>query len=141
MFLYENLQGVDTPYDDDVVISTTIAIFNIKRILVDSGSFSDILFYDAFSHMLLSINCLRKINIPLYRFSSNSVIVEGEIVLPTMLGQPPKWAMAFLKYLVAQVPSAYNALLERSGLKTFKIVASTCHLLVCSSTKFGVGEV
>lgn len=68
------------------------------------------------------------------------MIVEGEIVLPMMLGQSPKQAIAFLKYLIAQVLSAYNAILGRSGLKTFKAVASTYHLFVHFPTKFGVRE-
>ena len=42
---------------------------------------------------------------------------------------------------VVRVPSAYNAILGRSGLNTLKAIVSTHHLLVCFLTKEGVGEI
>lgn len=140
-FSDKDLQGVDTPHDDAIIISAIIANLDVKRILMDSESLSDILFYNAFSHMRLFVDRLKKINIPLYGFSGNSVKVEGKIILLTMQGQPPKQTTASLKYLIARVYSTYNAILGRSGLKTCKAVASTYHLLVHFPTKYGIKEV
>ncbi|GFZ12712.1 hypothetical protein Acr_23g0010970 [Actinidia rufa] len=47
-FTNEDLRGLHLPHDDALVISTTIANFNMQRILIDNGSFADILFISAF---------------------------------------------------------------------------------------------
>lgn len=47
-------KSVKIPHDDDVVISMTIANYDVKENLVDTESFVDILFYDAFCKMNLS---------------------------------------------------------------------------------------
>lgn len=114
---------------------------DIRRILIDSWSSSDILFYDAFFQIRLSMNRLRRVNDPLVGFSGNFVIVEGDITPLITLGQSPQQATSFLKYLIIRVPLAYNVILGWLGLKAFKAMASTCHLLVWFPTKFGIGEI
>ena len=42
--------------------------------------------------------------------------------------------------MMVRVPSAYNAILGRSGLNTIRAVVLTYHLLVRFSTRYGVGE-
>lgn len=46
-------EGIQTSYEDAIVVSLTIVNYDIKRILVDNGSFVDIIFYDAFDKMSL----------------------------------------------------------------------------------------
>ena len=41
---------------------------------------------------------------------------------------------------MVQVPSAYNAILGRSGLNAFQAIVSTYHLLMKFSTSNGIGE-
>ena len=53
-FADDDLQNVQVPHVDPVVISLTIANHDVKRILVDNGSSKNILYYDAFSRMSLS---------------------------------------------------------------------------------------
>ena len=53
-FVDDNLQNVQVPHADLVVILLTIANHDIKKILVDNGSSTDILYYDAFVRMSLS---------------------------------------------------------------------------------------
>ncbi|KAK6117276.1 hypothetical protein DH2020_048987 [Rehmannia glutinosa] len=49
-FTDEDLEGILTPHDDPMVVSLTIANYEVKRVLVDNGSSIDILFYDAFEN-------------------------------------------------------------------------------------------
>ena len=53
-FAAADLQNVQVPHADPVVISLTIVNHDVKRILVDNGSSTDILYYDAFVRMSLS---------------------------------------------------------------------------------------
>ena len=53
-FFENDLQGVQTPHDDAVVVSSTITKYDVKRILVDNGSSTNVLFYAIFSRMDLS---------------------------------------------------------------------------------------
>ena len=57
----------------------TISKHPVKRILIDSGSSIDVLFYDAFVRMNLPIEGLKPILSPLVAFNGESVNVEGEI--------------------------------------------------------------
>ena len=47
-FSDEDIQEVQLPHDDPVVVSAVIANFDVKQILIDNGSSVDVLLYDAF---------------------------------------------------------------------------------------------
>lgn len=53
VFSTDDLKGVKTPYNDVVVITTVIANFEVHKIMIDSGSETDVLFYDTFLRMKL----------------------------------------------------------------------------------------
>lgn len=48
-FFNDDLVGVQTAHDDAIFVSMIIANYDIKHVLVDNGSFINMLFYDAFS--------------------------------------------------------------------------------------------
>ena len=139
-FFESDLQGVQTLHNDAVVVSSTIAKYDVKRILVDNGSSTNVLFYAVFSRMDLSKYRLREISTPLIGFTGDLVQVEGEITLPTTVGTSPRLSTAFLTYTVVRIPSAYNAILGRLGLNALRAIVSTYHLLVRFPTKYGIGE-
>ena len=128
------------PYDDAVVISLTIANYDVKHILVDNGSSTNVLFYAVFSRMDLSKYRLCEVSTPLIGFTGDSVQVEGEITLPTTVGTSSRLSTVFLTYTVVKIPSTYNAILGRPGLNALWAVVSTYHILVWFPTKHGIGE-
>ena len=79
-FKKNNIQNIQTVHDDDVVISTMIANYDIKKI-VDNESLTDILFYSTFSWMRLPTDRLRRISKPLVNFTRDEVTVKGKITL------------------------------------------------------------
>ena len=139
-FSESDLQGVQTPHDDAVVVSSTIAKYDVKRILVDNGSSTNVLFYAVFSRIDLSKYRLHEVSTLLIGFTDDSVQVEGEITLSTTIGTSPRLSTVFLTYTVVRIPSAYNAILGRPGLNALRAVVSTYHLLVRFPTKYGIGE-
>ena len=140
-FTEENLKEVRVLHDDPIIISLTIANFNVKKILVDNGSLTNILFYDTFQRMKLSYDQLQKINAPLVRFTRSSFQVEGAINLPVMIKTKPCQSTVKLTFLVVRVSSAYNTILEQLGLNALRAIVSTYHLLMNFPTMVGIKKV
>ncbi|KAL0295509.1 UNVERIFIED_CONTAM: hypothetical protein Sangu_2508000 [Sesamum angustifolium] len=113
--------------NDAVVISATIANFRVKKVLVDSGTFADIIFHKAFSQMGINNAELTQINTPLTSFSRNIVEPMGEVT-------------KMIKFLVVDAPCAYNVKLGRPSLNSFEAIASTYHLKLKFPTPAGIGE-
>lgn len=67
----------------------TIMKYPVKKIMVDSGSSMDILFYSAFVKMNISSCLLKSIFTSLVGFIGDSIEVEGEITIPVMVGILP----------------------------------------------------
>ena len=59
------LRGLHIPHDNALVISVTIANFNMQRILVDNGRSTDILFIMAFDKMEIGRDRLHLFHTPL----------------------------------------------------------------------------
>ena len=139
-FTEEDVQGIQTPHDDAVVVSATIANYDVKKIFVDNESSTNVLFYSTFSRMRLSADRLKRVSTPLIGFAGDAVAVEGEVTLPVTAGAEPRQSTVHLTFAVVQVSSAYNAILGRSELNALKAIVSTYHLSVRFPTKNGVGE-
>ena len=77
---------------------------------------------------------------PLIGFAGDTITTEGKITLPVTVGTEPRQSTVSLTFAVAQVPSAYNAILGRPGLNALRAIVSTYHLLVRFPTKNGVGK-
>ena len=98
------------------MISLTIANYDVKHVLVDNGSSTDVLFYEAFQKMNLPTQKMGKMTTPLVGFTGDTVLVEGVIKLPVVVGRAPTKVTVSLGFLVVYTPSAYNVILERSRL-------------------------
>ncbi|KAK3035100.1 hypothetical protein RJ639_032602 [Escallonia herrerae] len=140
-FSDEDSKDIQTPHDDPLVITVRAKNFDVKRVLIDNGSFAEILFFDAFKKMNIPADRLRKMDTPLYGFSNHPVVVEGIIALPVAIGTPPAQANFILDFVVVKVPSAYNAILGRPALNQLQVVVSTYHLKMKFPTEHGIGEV
>ena len=88
-FTNDGLRGLHLPHDDALVISTTIANFNVQRILVDNGSFVDILFISAFDKIKIGRDKLHPFHTFLVRFRGNTTHPLGWIRMPVTLGIEP----------------------------------------------------
>ncbi|KAL0313192.1 UNVERIFIED_CONTAM: Transposon Ty3-G Gag-Pol polyprotein [Sesamum radiatum] len=133
--------GPRTSHNDALVITAVLADYEVGCIFIDSGSFADILFGEAYDQMQLSDVSLEKVNTSLYGFSGEVVHPRGMISLPLTMGAGTTGKTCVLKFLVIDVPSAYNAILGRSTLTGFQAVISIYHMKIKFSTTGGVGEV
>ncbi|KAF3535745.1 hypothetical protein F2Q69_00022031 [Brassica cretica] len=81
-FTAEEREGVLVPHHDALVISLTIANCLVKRILVDSDSYSNIIFQTAYQGLGLEAKALIRKAIPLVGFSGEVKQTTREVILP-----------------------------------------------------------
>ena len=89
-FLEEDAKGVKQLYDDPLVIMLMIEGFNTRRILVDKGSFVDIIYLSAFQQLKLDPRRLRPFESPLVSFSGDRVYPKGIVTLIVTVGSYPR---------------------------------------------------
>ena len=77
-FTNEDLRDLHLFHDDALVISTTIANFNVQRILIDNGSSAGILFILAFDKLRIGRDRLHPFHTPLVGFEgAQSIPLDG----------------------------------------------------------------
>lgn len=86
-FSENDLVRVRYPNNSPIIVSMMTAKYPIKKILIDSRSLADVLFYDAFVRMNLPLNQLKPFSTPSVAF--NRELVEGE-GLPIIVGTLPQ---------------------------------------------------
>ena len=79
-------RGVKQPHNDPLVIMLTIEGFNIKRILVDNGSSTDIIYLPAFQQLKLDPKRLRPFDSSLASFSGDRVYPRSIVTLTVTMG-------------------------------------------------------
>ena len=77
------------PHDDPLVVSAVISNFQTRRILIDSGSSADILFWGAFEQLQIQKEALKPITSPLVGFTGDRLTPLGSIELPVTMGEGP----------------------------------------------------
>ncbi|XP_074579566.1 uncharacterized protein LOC141836059 [Curcuma longa] len=132
----QDLEGVETPHDDALVIQATIANYNIARIFVDTGSSVNVIFKAAFSQMQIEMAELQPMTTSLFGFTGNEVQPLGQITLAISLGDEPQRRTRRVPFVIVDAPSAYNVILGRPTLSAFSAVVSTYH----QKMKFPVGD-
>ena len=64
----------------------------------------------------------------------------GAVTLSVIVGDYPQQITRDVTFLVVNCSSAYNAILGRPKLNSWKAVTSTYHLMIKFPTDYGVGE-
>ena len=139
-FSEEDARHLHHPHDDALVVSIRIEDYNMHRVLIDNGSSADILYYLAFQQMGISRERLVPMNAPLVGFGGTRVLPLGAVTLSVMVGDYPQQITKNVTFLVVDCSSAYNAILGRPTLNSWKAVTSTYHLMIKFPIDYGVGE-
>ncbi|XP_012844964.1 PREDICTED: uncharacterized protein LOC105965005 [Erythranthe guttata] len=136
-----DLEGPNEDHVDVLIVTASVANFLVKKILVDGGSSTDIMYLYTFK--LLGIDNARfsPITTSLKGFTGDSVLSMGEVELPISLGDNPCRITKMIKFLIIDKPSPYNIILGRPAIHTFKSVPSSYHQKWKFHTPYGRGEV
>ncbi|XP_075645324.1 uncharacterized protein LOC142616335 [Castanea sativa] len=88
-FMEEDAQRLHHPHDDVLVLSIRVCDSNTHRVLIDNGSFVDILYYPAFQQMRIGREQLILTDTPLVGFGETRVFPLGAVTLPGTVGDYP----------------------------------------------------
>jgi len=128
-------------YSDPLVITTQVGGWEMRQILVDPGSSSEILYKRAFLGMGFTLDQLRPVRVPFVGFDGMVIHSKGLIWLPLTVCNGSRKSQVKLDFLVNDVPLAYNMILGRSGLSALRAVPSTYHIVLKFPTPGGIGKV
>ena len=141
LFSEEDVRRVNQPHDNPLVIMLIIERFNTRRILVDNGSSTNIIYLSAFQQLKLDPGRLRPFESPLISFSGDKVYPKGIVTLTVTLGSYLRQLTRQLDFLVVNCPSLYNVIIGRPTLNHQKAATPTYCLKVKFPTENGVGEI
>ncbi|KAL0462839.1 UNVERIFIED_CONTAM: hypothetical protein Slati_0171500 [Sesamum latifolium] len=122
--------GPKNSHSDALVITALLANYEVGCIFINSESSADILFGEAYDQMQLGDIPLEKVNTSLYGFAREVVHPQGMISLPLTLEIGPTRRTCMLKFLVVDVPSTYNVILERPTLNAFQAIIFMYHMKI-----------
>ncbi|XP_073133360.1 uncharacterized protein [Henckelia pumila] len=137
----EDLEGVCLPHNDALLIRAQVANYDIRRVFVDSGSYVNVIFQDAFEQMDLRGCEVNPVKTFLYGFAGHTIRPKGEVRLPIMLGSGDTKKTVMALFTVVEAPSSYNIILGRLALNSFRAVAFAYHQKIKFSVGDRVGEV
>ena len=132
-----DLEGVQLPHSDALVVTMQIGDFEVKRILIDSGNSAEIMYDSLFKGLGLEHKDLDGKVDPLYGFSGKSVIPVGRVTVKVQAGT----ISSPTQFWVLNSYSPYNAILGRPWLHKMKAVPSTLHQRLRFPTPEGIMEV
>ena len=123
IFTDRDLEGVQLPHSDALVVTMQIGNFDVRRILIDPGSSTEIMYDSLFNGLGLGHGDLdRKVD-PLYGFSGELVMLIGRVTVKVharTISYPTE-------FWVLNSYSPYNAILGRPWLPKMRVVPSTLH--------------
>ncbi|XP_010268095.1 PREDICTED: uncharacterized protein LOC104605154 [Nelumbo nucifera] len=137
-FTEDNARGIQYPHDDTLVIKMIINDFEVKQILVDSGSLTDILFKGTFDKLQRQQSDLKPADAPLVGFSGEEVRPIGRVIVPVEAGTWPTIVRFKHTFLVVTTPSPYNAIIGLPITHVLRAIVSTYYLAMKFPTDYGV---
>ncbi|VFQ77763.1 unnamed protein product [Cuscuta campestris] len=141
VFSDEDLPLILSHHQTPLVISMAIHKFFVKRILVDTGSSANVLYWEAAQQLGIRKEDLTKLNMPLSGFTGDIIEPEGSIKLDIIIGEHPKVRHMRMDFVVVDIKCAHNAILGRPGLEDLGGALSLEHLFLKFRTPEGVGRV
>ncbi|KAL2457888.1 Uncharacterized protein Adt_46183 [Abeliophyllum distichum] len=140
-YIDRDLEGALFSHDDVLVITCDITDIDVKRVLVDTGSAVNVLNCKAFEALKMPIDRLKIINTPLQGFGGETVIPEGVIDLPVVLGKHHYYVTIITPFLLVRTPMAYNSIYGRTIINSVGAMISTQHQAIIFSTSRGIGVI
>ncbi|KAJ8506676.1 hypothetical protein OPV22_007562 [Ensete ventricosum] len=109
--------------------------------MIDTGSSTDILYFNVFQRMGLTDRDLTPLTSTLTRLTGDFVSSLGATTIPVTFRGEPRLKTLLVSFMVVKLPSTYNAIIGRPTLNRLKAVVSTYHRIMKFPTRTGVDEV
>ena len=116
-------QGTIQPHVDALVVTLRIGGYDVRRVMIDQGSATEIMYPDLFKGPGLKSEDLSTYSSPLVSFEGKMVVPRGQIRLPVQTGLD----VVEVDFIVVDAFSPYTAIMGRSWLHSLGAVSSTLH--------------
>ncbi|XP_025685175.1 uncharacterized protein [Arachis hypogaea] len=136
-FLPEDCQHGTSAEDTPFVISARIGTGLVRRILVDTGADSNILFRGAFDKLGLHNDNLQTYRNGVTGLRDNFLKPDGSITLPITIGTGNQKKTILSEFVILKDSTAYNVILGRKTINDFSAVIFTKFLLMKFRTEDG----
>ncbi|GKV42967.1 hypothetical protein SLEP1_g50318 [Rubroshorea leprosula] len=137
-FTSADLETVVTPHSDPLVTSVTINNCEVQRVLVDTGSAPDIMYFHCFESLGLDPALLQRYDGPIYGFNNQPVPVEGVLTMNVAFGSGRSYVTPPVRFLVVKMASSFNVVIGRPTLTEIRAVVSQSHLCMKFPTPTGI---
>ncbi|GKV05528.1 hypothetical protein SLEP1_g17529 [Rubroshorea leprosula] len=137
-FTSADLDTVVTPHNDPLVTSVMINNCEVQRVLVDTGSAPDIMYFHCFESLGLDPALLQKYDGPIYGFNNQPITVEGVLTLHVAFGSGRTYVTPSVRFLVVKMASSFNIVIGRPTLTEIRAVISQSHLCMKFPTPMGI---
>ncbi|XP_021739588.1 uncharacterized protein LOC110705972 [Chenopodium quinoa] len=114
--------GVRRPHDDPIVIECKVANQRVGRILIDTGSLSDLISHKCLTKLKYRPESIQPVSYPLVGFGGGVVHPIGQVDLPVRLGERGEVRHMVIRFLVVEELTAYNMILGLPTLNDSKAV-------------------
>ena len=139
-FLNADLEGYQHPHDDPLVIKVVVANKTVHRVLINNGSFFDIIFASTFDKMGIGREKLEPVNAHIRGFSGEKVLPLGLVQLVLTLGDPPIPGHNDDKIPHSRGPIGIHHVTKQPSLNAIRAIPSAYHMIVKFQTENGVGK-
>ena len=111
-FLDDNLMDVQMPHSEPLVITLKIGNYDVKRVLIDQGSFAEVIYQTLYEKLGLREADLTDFTSPVFGFSGKSTTPLGNTTLPVLAGL----INLQTEFIFIQASPPYNAIMGRDWL-------------------------
>ena len=125
-FLDEDKVKTIQPHDDTLVVTLRIGEYDMKRVLVDQGSNTEIMYPNLYKGLKLRSEDLTYFDSLLIGFDRKVVFPKGQIQLLIQTGTK----VVEVNFIVVNAYSLYTTIVARSWLHAIGAIPSTLHLKV-----------
>ncbi|GKV12463.1 hypothetical protein SLEP1_g23603 [Rubroshorea leprosula] len=100
----------------------------VQRVLVDTGSAPDIMYFHCFESLGLDPAMLQRYDGPIYGFNNQPVPVEGVLTMNVAFGSGRSYVTPSVRFLVVKMASSFNVVIGRPTPTEIRAVVSQSHL-------------
>ena len=108
-FSDEDKIGTIQPHDDALVITLRIWGYDMKRVMVDQGSATEIMYPDFYKGLNLKVKDLTPYSSPLVSFEGKIIIPKGQVRLPVQT----RSEAVEVDFIVVDAYSPYTSIVAR----------------------------
>ena len=121
-----NANQILQPHEDTLVLTLGISGFDMRRILIDPGSSTDLLQMSAYKQMGFPPSAIENPGWLLSRFNGATTISQDDVVLPVQVGP----VTLNMQFLVVEDLSPFNVIKGCAWLHRMKVIPTTYHQMM-----------